>query len=313
MSETSSLIDEKKNQQINEKEQEKNVDWIGFFKATLVNMIYVIIWAMLGSNLVYFLHSDLDALFPDNRNMPPYSNPKESLKTRFIEMLGMQKAGMQKGGKYRKENNICVSDYKNNEITPGLISLRQKLGMNELSTPYSGITNESGIKALFSNLFGSSARYSYIMGRRLIKTFFKMLRLESGWGETILFLLIPFFIFIMVFQVPFFFGLFTTIWGEITSSSFGWLWTFWFSFLFGLPFIWAALVGVSQSINFFMTILFLPIFADFGKVKEILGCNTHLFNGLFCLLTISSAFTHLDGLLASIITVVMFFLWYMRK
>ena len=56
MSETSSLIDEKKNQQINEKEQEKNVDWIGFFKATLVNMIYVIIWAMLGSNLVYFLH-----------------------------------------------------------------------------------------------------------------------------------------------------------------------------------------------------------------------------------------------------------------
>jgi hypothetical protein len=64
MSETSSLIDEKKNQQINEKEEEKNVDWIGFFKATLVNMIYVIIWAMLGSNLVYFLHSDLDVLFP---------------------------------------------------------------------------------------------------------------------------------------------------------------------------------------------------------------------------------------------------------
>ena len=308
MSETSSLIDEKKNQQINERENKKDVDWIGFLKATLVNMIYVIVWAMLGSNLVFFLHSDLDAIFPDNRNTPPYSNQKVSLKSSFIDMIGGQK-----GGKYKKENDICVSDYKNIEITPGLMSLREKLGMDKLSSPYSGITNESGIKALFSNLFGSSARYSYIMGRRTIKTFFKMLRLESGRGETILFFLIPFFIFIMVFQVPFFFGLFTTIWGEITSSPFGWLWTFWISFLFGAPFLWAALFGLSQSINFFMTILFLPIFADFGKVKEILACNTHLFNGLFCLLTIFSAFTHLDGIHGSIITVVLFFLWYMRK
>ena len=308
MSETSSLIDEKKNQQINEKENKKDVDWIGFFKATLVNMIYVIVWAILGSNLVFFLHSDLDVIFPDNRNMPPYSNKKVSSKSSFIDMIGGQK-----GGKYKKENDICVSDYKNNETSPGLMSLSEKLGMDKLSSPYSGITNESGIKALFSNLFGSSARYSYIMGRRTIKKFFKMLRLESGLGETILFFLIPFFIFIMVFQVPFFFGLFTTIWGEITSSSFGWLWTFWISFLFGAPFLWAALVGLSQSINFFVTILFLPIFADFGKVKEILACNTHLFNGLFCLLTISSAFTHLDSILGSIITVVLFFLWYMRK
>jgi len=182
MSETSSLIDEKKNQQINEKENKKDVDWIGFLKATLVNMIYVIVWAMIGSNLVFFLHSDLDAIFPDNRNMPPYSNQKISFKSSFIDMIGGQK-----GGKYKKENNICVSDYKNIEISPGLMSLREKLGMDKLSSPYSGITNESGIKALFSNLFGSSARYSYIMGRRTIKNFFKMLRLESGWGETILF------------------------------------------------------------------------------------------------------------------------------
>ena len=308
MSETSSLIDEKKNQQINEKENKKDVDWIGFLKATLVNMIYVIVWAMIGSNLVFFLHSDLDAIFPDNRNMPPYSNQKISFKSSFIDMIGGQK-----GGKYKKENNICVSDYKNIEPSPGLMSLIKKLGMDKLSSPYSGITNESGISALFSNLFGSSARYSYIMGRRIIKNFFKMLRLESGWGETILFLLSPFFIFIMILQVPFFFGLFTTIWGEITSSPFGWLWTFWISFLFGAPFLWAALVGVSQSINFLITILFLPIFVDFGKVKEILACNIHLSNGLFYLLTISSAFTHLDSIFGSIIAVVLFFLWYMRK
>ena len=68
-----------------------------------------------------------------------------------------------------------------------------------------------------------------------------------------------------------------------------------------------------REFSFFVTILFLPIFADFGKVKEILACNTHLFNGLFCILTISSAFTHLDSIFGSIIAVVLFFLWYMRK
>ena len=79
-----------------------------------------------------FLHSDLDAIFPDNRNMPPYSNKKVSSKSSFIDMIGGQK-----GGKYKKENDICVSDYKNNETSPGLMSLSEKLGMDKLSSPYS--------------------------------------------------------------------------------------------------------------------------------------------------------------------------------
>ena len=109
MSETSSLIDEKKNQKTNEKK--KNVDWMGFLKATGFNMLYVIIWGMIGANIVYFLHSDLDALFPSEGYKIPYSYNSIS---------------KQIGGKYKKENGKCYSDYTSNEISAGLISLKKK-------------------------------------------------------------------------------------------------------------------------------------------------------------------------------------------
>ena len=274
MSETSSLIDEKKNQKTNEKK--KNVDWMGFLKATGFNILYVIIWGMIGANIVYFLHSDLDAFFPSEGYKIPYSYNSIS---------------KQIGGKYKKENGKCYSDYTSNEISLGLISLKKKLGMDKVGFPYSGITQEYGIKNVFSNLFGSSARYSYVFGRIIIKTFFEGIRTKDGWAETYVFIFIPIILlFIILFQIPLFFGFLTTIWGSITSSKFGWFWTF---YLFGIPFLWAGLVGVSQSINFFITIFFVPIFTDFEKVKEVLACNTLLLNVLFLMLTIRSVFTHL--------------------
>ena len=46
---------------------------MGFLKATGFNMLYVIICGMIGANIVYFLHSDLDALFPSEGYKIPYS------------------------------------------------------------------------------------------------------------------------------------------------------------------------------------------------------------------------------------------------
>lgn len=333
MSENASPIDEKKNEQSGGTKKEAN--WMGFLRATIVNMIIVMIWAILGSNLIYFLHGNLDAWFPDNRNMPPYSEPTvvssmmDKLKGKVKEYKnkmyrnksdidptikgGFSEQAFQTGGLYNKENDKCFADYKNKDITRGVVFLREKLGMDKLSAPYSGITNDPGPKALFSNFFGSSARYSYIMGRRLIKLIYKLIRSGGGASETALFLLVPSFLIMIAFQVPFFFGFFTTLWGEITSSYFGWYWTWVFFFIFGISLIWPILVGLTQMVQFVITFLILPTLVDFNMIKEIISCNLFLLNGLFSSLTIISSFVYLDVLYASIISISLIIMTIMRK
>lgn len=306
---TPSLIDEKKSGQ-SDKQNEK-VNWKGFLKDTLSNIIVVILWGFVGANFIYFMHSNLDIWFPDNPNQPPYASGKGSTGVTatangFISKL----KNIFKGGKYTEG---CTPVYESAEATARLIAIKEKIGMNKLSAPYDGITEESGIRALFSNMFGSSARYSYVMARRLLKSIFRSLQGMGGSGETLIFVLVPLILMAMMFQVPFIFGFITTLWGEITSSKYGWFWTWIFLFVFGISLLWPVAVGAVQTIQFFITMLIMPMYTDFDMVKEILSCNSHLLGGLFALLTITAASANLNALLTVVIAVVMTFLWYKRK
>ncbi|MEX0597716.1 MAG: hypothetical protein WD512_14585 [Candidatus Paceibacterota bacterium] len=309
MSEKVSPIDEKKNQQSTEPKE--NINWSGFLIQVLVNVIIVLLWGIIGSNFVYFMHTNLDSWFPDNPNLPPYMERKSG--TSFISSIKNAAKTLRKsfsGGKYI---DGCTPVYETAQATAKIMEIKDKLGMNKLSTPYDGISDDFGINTLFSNMFGSSARYSYVMGRRLLKLFFRSLQEMGGRGETLIFAFVPLILFAMLFQVPFFFGFATTLWGEITSSSYGWFWTWIFLFVFGISLLWPLAVGVAQSIQFFVTMLLLPMYADFDMIKEILACNSHLLGGLFGLLTIVAASANLNGLLTAVTAVMMIFLWYKRK
>jgi hypothetical protein len=309
MSEEISPIDEKKNNQNNESKQK--INWMGFLIQILINIVIVLLWGIIGSNFVYFMHSNLDAWFPDDPNFPPYMERKSG-----SSLIGSIKSASKffkkklSGGKYV---DGCSPVYETSEATAKLLELKDKLGMNKLSAPYDGISDDFGIKPLFSNMFGSSARYSYVMGRRLLKTIFRGLQGMGGKGETILFLIFPLILLAMVFQLPFVFGFVTTLWGEITSSSYGWFWTWFFLFVFGISLLWPLAIGITQSIQFAVTMLVLPLYANFDMIKEILACNSHLLGGIFALLTISAAAANLNGILTIVTAIMMFFLWYTRK
>lgn len=308
MSEKVSPIDEKKNQQMNKPKD--NVNWVGFLIQVLTNIVIVLLWGMIGANFVYFMHTNLDAWFPDNPNLPPYMEPKRGTSMYDSIKSMAKKIKRSYGGKYTDD---CSPVYETSEATAKLLGLKEKLGMNKLGSPYDGITDDFGIKALFSNMFGSSTRYSYVMSRRLLKTIFRTLQGMGGSGETLIFLFVPLILAIILFQIPFFFGFFTTLWGEITSSSYGWFWTWILLFVFGISLLWPLAVGISQSIQFFVTMLMLPMYADFDMIKEILSCNSHLLGGLFALLTIVAASANLNGILTLVTAVMMAFLWYKRK
>jgi len=308
MSEKVSPIDEKKNQQA--PKPKENINWVGFLTQVLVNIVIVLIWGMIGANFVYFMHTNLDSWFPDNPNFPPYAEPIRATNISDRIKSIAKKFKRSSGGKYA---DGCSPVYESNEATSKMLGLKEKLGMNKSGAPYDGITDDFGIKALFSNMFGSSTRYSYVMARRLLKTIFRSLQGMGGSGETLIFLFVPLILTAILFQVPFLFGFFTTLWGEITSSSYGWFWTWIFLFVFGISLLWPLVVGISQSIQFFVTMLILPMYADFDMIKEILACNSHLLGGLFALLTIVAASANLNGILTLVTAVMMTFLWYKRK
>ena len=119
-------------------------------------------------------------------------------------------------------------------------------------------------------------------------------------------------IFLILYQVPFIIGFFTTFISFIVTffelmTSKSYIITF-FSVLFfgsiilGIDMFWSALIGITQMFQLYGTVLFLPLF-DLDNVRKILFCKSHIVFVFFVLLTIMSAFKYLGNIPAIVMSI----------
>lgn len=317
---------EKKKENISAEENKKKSDWKKFGKSILINIVYTILFGLIGANFIYVMYSNLDMWFPSDPNRLPYGTPSSSrsLRDKFTKMFSGLKSQFKGGASPEDEATLDESICSNlksiiQSHSGKYTKLFDNLGFNHVGFPYNYINNDSGAVNIFKNMFGESARYGYVTDRDILKKTFRFFESFEGPGENALFILaFPIMILLLLFQIPAILGFVTSYISYILtyfkgmSSNYGWLITIIISFFILLIVIsiglaWSAGIGIAQMIQLYVTLLIMPLF-DWDMVREILFCKSHLLSIVFALLTISSAFKHLENVPATIMMVSLIFL-----
>jgi hypothetical protein len=321
MSELSPI--EMKKENISEEQKKKKSDWKNFGKSILYNLIYTILIGLIGSNFVYVLYSNLDTWFPSDPNKLPYQNSqslREKASRVFSNIKSLFKGGGDDTGDF--EYNVCNNLKKNIQHNSEKYSkLFKNLGFNEVGFPYTFINNESGIVNIFKNLFGESARYSYVSGRELLKIILRFFISFDTIGENLVFVFaLPILSLLLLFQIPTIFGFLTSCISFILtyfksmSTNYGWIITiivslFTFLIIFSIGSTWSGMIGITQIIQLFTTFLIMPLL-DFDKVRQIFFCKSHILSILFTVMMISSSLKYLEDIIAFVMIIVLCILTY---
>ena len=318
---------ELKKEQMSTEENKKKSNWKKFGMSILTNLIYTILIGFVGANFIYVMYSNLDMWLPTNPDKLPYGIPSNSkgIKDKFIRMFSNLKSQFRGGASQDVEvvdDNICLNLKATIQSNSGKYAkLFNNLGFNDVGFPYTWINDEPGIVNIFKNIFGESARYSYVTDRQILKRIFKFFESFERAGENALFILsLPILIISLLFQIPAILGFVTSFISYLLtyfkgmSNNYGWLITiivsiFILAFVMSIGLTWSASIGIAQIIQFFATLLIMPLL-DFDMVREILYCKSHLLSIIFAFLTISSAFKHLENIPAAIMMITLIILTY---
>lgn len=273
---TSSIEQSKEKTQADKKA--KN-DWKGFGLDMIKNVIYIVLWGIIGANFIFISRSNLDAWFPTNPNVPPYFDPSK-----------------QSGFYGKAEDYTPTSTVKLDKDESEM--LNDTLKMNKVGFPYNKITDKLGFMDILGNYYGQSARFSYTTSRNIIKSILSFFSGGQNKKEIALFLIgFPLFVMSAVFFLPFFIGAFTAFIGQLTTGKFGILYFFVILF-FGIPFLWSFIIGGLQYLQYLITFTLIPPITNFEKVLRIIGGRAGMLLGLFTALIIYSAFKRLDPIIA---------------
>lgn len=298
----------------------KKTDWKNFGKSILTNLIYTILIGFIGSNFIYILYSNLDTWFPSEPNKLPYAFPNKGMHEKISGIFSRLKSF--KGGSSELGINDCEKikdNIKQNSIK--FSKLFDKLGFGEVGFPYTFINKEPGIISMFKNLLGESARYSYTTDRYILKRGLLFINTFENIGENLLFIFsLPLLMFLLVFLVPGILGYITTFisfiltYFESMTNNYGLLLTIIISFFtlfitLGIGMFWSGIIGITQYIQLLIKLLIMPLF-DFDNVRNIFFCKSHILSILFVIMTISSAFTHLEDVPAVIMMITLIILTY---
>jgi hypothetical protein len=268
----------------NNANKKKKNDWEAFGLDVVKNIIYIVLWGLIGANFIYISRSNLDAWFPTNSNAPPYFDP--SKQSSFGGIMGKTSE--------RTQIKIDVDQSK---------MLYDTLGMNKVGFPYNKITDKSGFSNIIGHYFGQSARFSYTSGRGIIKSFLNFFKGGENKKEIALFLIgFPLFVLSCIFLLPLFIGGFTTFIGQFTTGKLGILFSI-LAMIFGVGFFWSIGVGVVQFLQFLITFTILPPLINLDKILTIISDRGELLLGIFTALIIYSAFKRLDNVIAIIMLV----------
>lgn len=304
----------------NTSKSKKKTDWAKFGKSILSNLISTIILGFIGANFVYIMYADLDSWFPSDPSVLPYQTTKVANGNSFKDKISKMFSNFSGGSSEEINNEKDIKNFCNNleNLVRGsddkFKKLRDKIGLNEFGFPYSWDTDKSGILNIIKSLFGESAKYSYINSRGILKRVLKFFKAFETVGENLLFVLsLPILILLVLCQVPLIIGFISTYFSFVGSyfnlmpANYGWILTIiitFFTMLLSIStcFMWSFLIGMVQMVQFYVTLLAMPLF-DINVVREILYCKSHILLLFFVLLTIVSAFKHLENIVAIVMAV----------
>ena len=273
------------------------------FGLSLITIFFImIIWSLLGINLLYFLtikKEYLERLFPTDKTKPPYSDGR--IITNFVrvnnfnDMSHLAKETFNQGkDKFKKVVGLNKTQQPIIDEDNDIYKIIKSTQLNVYGFPYKW---KETLNFLHPKYFvGNSVMNSYINGRTYVKEFFKFLS-DFESGQTILFILVPFILYLFVFIVPIISYLITFM-CELNTGIFS---TILYSFIFGLSFILPFIISAFQTIQLFITLFLLPSVVNTKKM-EIFEDKFGLISFIFCLLVSISAFSKLGGLFGGIIT-----------
>ena len=292
-----------------EQQGQKQNDWGSFLVSILTGFIFIIIWALLGANLLYLIRYVTKGLntfghfFPDNSKDVPYYPSSGSIPPQrgdifsyLTNTLSQINENMNKKDISKKMSGPMLGG----AINPKLQEMFEKLsGLNNYSFPYNWKSSEAGLLGDFKAWIAHSVEFSYINGRAGINEMLNILEtVEKGFGSWTIFLLsLP--VLLLVLFLTQFYGFISTLIGEVIAPNKGWVWAIIFFFILGFDFILAGIVTIVQTIQNIATFLFVPTILDWTSISEILYDHTTLLTTIFGLYVISSAYSNLDSLIGS--------------
>jgi len=309
-------------------ESGKKSDWKKFGMSLLNDLIFTIIIGFIGANFVYMSLVDLNLFFPSDPAKLPYKNAI-NLKSKLKGIFSIFKGGAGEDSSSQKINDVTsksvcdnLSKLLDDSSGEKMKQLLVKLGFNEVGFPYSLVTDKSGLLATYGNSIGTATISSYVFSRGILKRVLSFFNSFGNIGSNLLFILgLPILIILFLSQIPLILGFGSTFISLIIEyfnfmpDRYGWLITLFITFFFGffilgIDIIWAMLVGITQMIQLYGTLLVLPLF-DIDNVREIIFCKSHLLLIMYVLLTVSSAFKHLENVQAIILSLSLIILTFM--
>lgn len=291
----------------NEKSKNGNdPNWVAFGFSILTILFIMIIWSILGINILYFLiikKEYLEKLFPTDKNKPPYSN--DTFISNISNLTNFKKDSeiynkfqntfnKKNGLTVNKENKENFKDIMSDKQIDNIEKIIKSTKLNVYGFPYKW---KETVNFLHPKYFiGNSIMNSYINGRTYVKDFFKFLS-DFESSQTILFIFVPLILYLFLFIVPIISYVITFI-AELNSGVFS---TILYSFIFGLSFILPFIVSFIQTIHLFISLFLLPSVTNSKKI-EIFEDNFVLISFIFSLLVSISAFSTLGSLFGTVIT-----------
>ena len=326
----------------NNKKNDKNKNnWKTFFSVTLHNLIYVIIFGIIGSNFIYFSTISKDVLnkfFPTDIKLPFYnpplskkddkkdSNPSKNI-TPSTKNITPSTKNIQKGGSY-----TCSAPKLSSGDKVDTFKKLEQFGYKDNSFPYNLMTpakddkskedrkKDFGTLQGFKNWFGETTRDSFVFERKILKniiSFFEPTALQDpknkkevntnllSWQPIQMLVGNLMIGGIVTSIIPMIMGVITFI----TSFRVDWIWALAGIFLIYNLIITFGLTLV-QTFQLFVTFTILPVFTNTREIKNIFACNKQFLAIIFGLMTISTAFGTLESSTATMMTVCYAYLVY---
>jgi hypothetical protein len=286
------LIEEKKK---NLKDGNSNGDsntnnWLNFGLWIIFSLLIVLGVGVIGANLIYMTTAKNKFYDVAKVTLLEKLLPTEEAQY-FPQKGGAIKGGAMKGGAMCSSSVDPAPNWSNlNNIGIG------KSGGWPYSMYKEGRLN--GVFQGFKNWFAESVADSYITSRSLLQKWlnlFAPVEVDKNIfsNETFqIFFLAP--LMLLIFPLVVIFIYFSN-WVSAFKTS--WIYT-----IFGMIFVYSwfttFFVVIIQAMQYLLTLLFLPLFADYKRIKKIINCNITSLSLLFGLLMCISAFQNLDTTIA---------------
>jgi hypothetical protein len=254
--------------------------WLSFGLSIISNILLTLLIAISGANFIYMTTAVIKL---DNNGESLLEKLMPTEESKYFPQNQMSGGG---------ERCSAGKEYSTNWTNLNKIGIG-KTGGFPYSSYEEGIFN--GLFQRFKNWLAKGVADSYINDRFILQKWLSLFSPDKD-GKNIfanetfqMFIMSP--LMFLVFPLVIIFIFFSS-WFSLFKE--GWVFA-----LVGMFLIYSwvinSSVSIVQSMQYLLTFMFLPIIADFKRIKKIIGCNVKALSLFFGLLVCSSAFSYLDN------------------